>query len=119
MITTEKIIAILAVVQISKYYGAPRLFLPILAMMVGAILEFSDDPTGQGVLNGIVVGAITTGVYGVVKDLLPPYGGKSQTSKPQNIQTKSTKCQTSNIQTNTYDKKIDLADLEPDDDRRV
>lgn len=63
----EKIAVIIAIVQIFKYYGVPHKLLPIFALLVGAILEFSENPSAQSVLDGIVLGALTTGSYGVVK----------------------------------------------------
>lgn len=63
----EKIAAIVAITQIIKYYGVPSKFLPVFAILLGAILEYSDVQTSQGILNGMVLGAMTTGSYGVVK----------------------------------------------------
>jgi hypothetical protein len=63
----EKIAAIVAVVQIFKYYGVPHKLLPIFAIILGALFEYSDNPTAQSILDGIVLGAMTTGSYGVLK----------------------------------------------------
>lgn len=63
----EKIAAIVAITQIIKYYGVPSKFLPVFAILLGAILEYSDVQNAQGVLNGMVLGAMTTGSYGVLK----------------------------------------------------
>ncbi len=66
---SEKIIAIIAVVQLCKYYGVPSKLLPIFAIIVGAILEFSDNPTGNGVLDGILIGAVVAGSFGLAKGI--------------------------------------------------
>ena len=52
--------------QIQKHSLGNNL-LPAFAMLLGAVFEFSDNPSAQGILEGIVLGAVTTGSYGVVK----------------------------------------------------
>lgn len=89
----ETIAAIVAITQVFKYYGVPHKLLPIFAIILGALFEYSDDPTAQSILNGIVLGAMTTGGYGVIK-------GASQTVLK-------------------IPKKDSIDALEPDDDRRV
>lgn len=64
----EKIAAIVALVQMVKYYGVPHNFLPVFAMFVGGALGFVEDPTAQGIINGIFMGAVATGGYGIVKN---------------------------------------------------
>ncbi len=64
---TEKIAAIVAITQVIKYYGVPHKFLPVFAMILGAIFEYSDNPDARGILDGIVLGAMTTGSYGLLK----------------------------------------------------
>jgi len=67
MYKPEKIAAIVAIVQIFKYYGTPSRLLPIFAIIIGAVLEHSENPTPQGILDGVILGALTTGSYGVIK----------------------------------------------------
>lgn len=96
----EKIIAIIAIVQLCKYYGVPSKLLPIFALIVGAILEFSDNPTGNGVLDGILLGAVTAGSFGLVKSIgwtiIRLFKNWSPSDKHSSI---------------------DIDDLEPEDDR--
>jgi len=110
----EKITAIVAIVQICKYYGAPSKILPILAIIIGAILEYSENSTLQGVLDGIILGAITTGGYGVIKSSAEGILGESNGGKFQ-IPNE----QTPNVQTIKSDQAVNIAGLEPDDDRGV
>ncbi len=63
----EKIAAIVAIVQLFKYYGTPHKLLPVFAVLMGVALEYSDNPSSQGILDGLVMGAMTTGSYGVLK----------------------------------------------------
>ena len=104
----EKIIAIIAVVQICKFYGVPSKLLPIFALIVGAILEFSDNPTGNGVLDGILLGAIVTGSFGLVKGagwtIVKSFKGWSPPEKRSSIGEKRSSID-------------DIDGLEPDDDR--
>jgi len=64
----EKIAAIVAITQVFKYYGVPSNFCPIIAMGFGAAFGYADNPTAQGIIDGVVLGAMTTGGYGVVKN---------------------------------------------------
>lgn len=64
----EKIAAIVAITQIFRYYGVPTKYLPVLAIMVGVALEYGKNPTPQAVLDGVVLGALTTGSFGILKD---------------------------------------------------
>ncbi len=106
MIRPEKITAIVAIVQISKYYGVPSKFLPVLALILGAVLEYSENPTSQGILDGIILGAITTGSYGVIKGSARGILGTST-----NVEVRKSKI--------TNNKSENIADLEPDDYRGV
>ncbi|MBU1017744.1 hypothetical protein KKA33_01815 [Patescibacteria group bacterium] len=63
----EKIAAIIAITQVFKYYGVPSKFCPIVAMGFGAAFGYADNPTAQGIIDGVVLGAMTTGSYGVLK----------------------------------------------------
>ncbi len=67
MIKPEKIAAIVAIVQLFKYYGTPHKLLPFFAVLMGVALEYSDNPSPQGILDGLIMGAMTTGSYGVLK----------------------------------------------------
>jgi hypothetical protein len=77
----EKIAAIVAIVQIFKYYGTPHNLLPVFAIIVGAILEHSENPTPQGILDGIITGALTTGSYGVIKGSYKAIANKQNSKK--------------------------------------
>lgn len=63
----EKAAAIAAITQIFKYYGAPSSWCPMIAIALGAILEYSENPTPIGILNGVIFGSIVTGSYGMLK----------------------------------------------------
>lgn len=77
----ERIAAIAAITQIFKYYGAPSKWCPMIAIALGALMEYADNPTAKGVLDGIVVGAMVTGSYGVIKSAATSFtnnGGSAQ-----------------------------------------
>ena len=93
MTKPETIAAIVAITQVFKYYGVPSKFCPIVAMGFGAAFGYADNPTAQGIIDGVVLGAMTTGSYGVLK------GSAQAVLKPL--------------------KKQPTQYLEPDDDRRV
>lgn len=63
----ERIAAIAAITQIFKYYGAPSKWCPMIAIALGALMEYADNPTAKGILDGVVVGAMVTGTYGILK----------------------------------------------------
>ncbi|MBI5422055.1 hypothetical protein HZA44_02895 [Candidatus Peregrinibacteria bacterium] len=63
----ERIAAIAAITQIFKYYGAPSKWCPMIAIALGALMEYADNPTPKGILDGVVVGAMVTGSYGMLK----------------------------------------------------
>ena len=89
----ETIAAIVAITQVFKYYGVPSKFCPIVAIGFGAAFGYADNPTSQGIIDGVILGAMTTGSYGVLK------GSAQAVLKPL--------------------KKEPVQYLEPDDDRRV
>lgn len=63
----EKIAAIVGITQVFKYYGVPTKFCPVLAMLLGAAFEYSEDPNAQSIISGVVLGGLTAGGYGVIK----------------------------------------------------
>ncbi len=63
----ETIASIAAITQVFKYYGVPSKFCPIVAIGFGAAFGYADNPTAQGIIDGVVLGAMTTGGYGVIK----------------------------------------------------
>ena len=63
----ETIAAIVAITQVFKYYGVPSKFCPALAILLGAAFGYSENQTVQGIIDGVILGAITTGSYGVIK----------------------------------------------------
>ena len=67
METNEKIIAIVGITEAIKQYGIPSQFCPTIAIIVGALLQYAENPTSQGVLEGIILGATVTGGYAVTK----------------------------------------------------
>lgn len=90
----EKIAAIVAITQVFKYYGVPSKFCPAIAMMLGALFQYVENPTANGIIEGVVLGAATTGAYGVIK-------GSAQSVIP------------------SMNKNPDTSDLEHDDYRGV
>ncbi len=68
MAYAEKITAIVAITQLFKYYGAPSKWCPVIAIVLGILFEYSENPTAKGILNGVVIGAMTTGGYGLAKN---------------------------------------------------
>jgi hypothetical protein len=63
-----KIAVIIGVIQIFKYYGTPGKLLPVFAIIIGAVLEHTYHPTPQGILDGVILGAMVTGCFMVVKE---------------------------------------------------
>jgi hypothetical protein len=68
MSQVEKIVAIAAITQLFKYYGAPSDWCPAIAIVVGIILEYGERPTPNGILDGLILGAIVAGGFGMIKD---------------------------------------------------
>ena len=67
MNTIEKITAIVGITQVFKYYGAPSPILPFVAMGLGAMFQYIENPTPNGVMEGIILGAVTTGGFSLIK----------------------------------------------------
>jgi len=89
----EKIIAIIGITQIFKFYGAPSKLLPFVAMGLGAMFQYIEYPTANGIMEGIILGAVTTGGFSLIKGVF------------QSVF--------------RFQKKEPNADLEADDDRGV
>ncbi len=64
---TEIVAAIVAITQVFKYYGVPSNFCPMIAIGLGALFQYINNPTVNGILEGIVIGATVTGGYGLLK----------------------------------------------------
>lgn len=67
METNEKIIAIIGITEAIKQYGIPSQFCPTIAIIVGALLTYAENPNSHGILEGIILGATVTGGYAVTK----------------------------------------------------
>jgi hypothetical protein len=65
----EKITAILAITQVFKYYGAPSALLPIVAMGIGAMFQYIENPTSNGIMEGVIFGAVVTGSFSLIKGI--------------------------------------------------
>ena len=89
----EKIIAIIGITQIFKFYGSPSGLLPLVAMGLGAMFQYIEYPAVNGILEGIILGASVSGGFYIVKSV-----GKSIFGTKQNTP---------------------FSDLEADDDRGV
>ena len=63
----QKTAAIVAITQLFKYYGAPSKFCPAIAIGLGILFEYSENPTSKGVITGVILGATVTGGYGLIK----------------------------------------------------
>ncbi len=77
----EQIAAIIGITEAIKQYGVPSSFCPTLAIIVGALMGYANKPTSQGILEGIVMGATTTGGYAVIKNSAGGMLKKTDTSK--------------------------------------
>ena len=64
---TDKIAVIVGMTEAIKQFGVPSKFCPMLAILIGAILEYAQDPTTQALIQGAMLGATITGGYAVVK----------------------------------------------------
>lgn len=64
---TEIVVAIVAITQVFKYYGVPSKFCPAIAIGLGALFQYVNNPTANGILEGVVIGATVTGSYGLLK----------------------------------------------------
>jgi hypothetical protein len=82
----ERIAAIAAITQIFKYYGAPSNWCPMIAIALGAIMEYSDNPTSRGIIDGVITGAMVTGAYGMLKGAGQTVLGKSQSTDPSALE---------------------------------
>ena len=96
----EKIAAIAAITQVFKFYGIPSKWCPLIAVAVGVLIQYSEQPDSKGILDGILLGAMVTGSYNVLK-------GSAQTVL------KIPKTETVSVQ------ESDINLLEADDDRGV
>ena len=67
MSNEEKIIAIVGITEAIKQYGVPSRFCPTIAIIVGILLNYAENPSSDSILQGIVLGATVTGSYAVVK----------------------------------------------------
>lgn len=67
MTQTEKIAAIVGITEAIKQYGLPGEYCPSVAILVGALIGYSESPDAQGILEGALLGATTTGGYAVTK----------------------------------------------------
>ena len=65
----EKIIAIIGITQIFKFYGAPSVLLPIVAMGLGAMFQYIEYPAVNGILEGFILGASVSGGFYIVKSV--------------------------------------------------
>lgn len=63
----ETLAAIVAITQLFKQYGVPSRFCPIIALILGGIFGYSEKQNAQGIIDGVVMGALATGGYAVVK----------------------------------------------------
>lgn len=114
----EKITAIIAITQVIKFYGIPSKFLPAIAVGIGILLQYSEDPTSKGVIDGIILGAMTTGSYGVVKGAAQ-YAIESSAKNPNTKITYPTWIKTDTDNQNLFELKEKINQLEPDDYRGV
>ena len=64
----EIVAAIIAITQVFKNYGVPTKFLPFIAIALGALFGYSQKQNSQGIIDGVILGAMATGGYAVVKD---------------------------------------------------
>lgn len=101
METNEKIIAIVGLTEAIKQYGIPSQFCATVAIIIGAIIGYIENPTSQGIFEGVVLGATVTGGYAITKktgkSILSPFNTKK-----------------------SFNPVItDYSRLEPDDDRGV
>jgi hypothetical protein len=67
MTQNEKIAAIVGLTEAIKQYGIPSEYSPTIAIMIGAFIGYSEQPDAQGILQGALLGAATTGGYAVTK----------------------------------------------------
>lgn len=102
---SEKVIAIIGLTEAIKQYGLPSPFAPTVAIIIGVLISYAEQPNAQGVLEGLLLGGTVTGGYAITKragqGLISPFTQKSSTSK------------------NTDPEPIDYSTLEADDDRGV
>jgi hypothetical protein len=90
----EKAAAIAAITQLFKFYGTPSKWCPLVAVAIGAALEYADQPNAHGLISGVLLGAVVTGSFGMIK------GAAQMTVAKPEIPSS-------------------LSSLEPDDDRGV
>ena len=85
-----KIAAIVGITEAIKQYGIPSQFCPTVAIIVGAIIGYAESPNADGILKGIIWGAVTTGGYAVVKNsgrgVLTTFSKKTEKSDTSNLE---------------------------------
>ena len=64
---TDRIAIIVGLTEAIKQYGVPSKFCPTIAILIGALLGYLENPTLNGVIYGVTLGATVTGGYAVVK----------------------------------------------------
>ena len=65
----EKIVAILCITEAIKQYGIPSSFCATIAISLGALFGYLEQPNELGILYGIAFGAVVTGGYTIVKQI--------------------------------------------------
>jgi hypothetical protein len=64
----EKAAAIVGITQLLKYYGLPSKFCPLAAVVISVLFVYHENPTSDGIIEGVALGATVTGSYGIVKN---------------------------------------------------
>jgi uncharacterized membrane protein len=64
----EKIAGLVAITELFKQYGVLGRFCPLVTLVLGALLGYLEDPSTQGIVDGVLLGAVATGGYAVVKN---------------------------------------------------
>ena len=67
MTKPEQIAAIVAITELFKQHGIPKKWCPFIAMGLGVIFSYAYNQTPQSIVDGIVMGAMTTGGYTVIQ----------------------------------------------------
>lgn len=63
----ETLAAIVAITQLFKQYGVPSRFCPLIALILGGVFGYSENQNARGIIDGVILGALATGGYAVVK----------------------------------------------------
>lgn len=65
----EKIASIIGLTQLFKFFGTPSPVLPVISMIMGAMVGYIGKSGINGILEGLFLGAVCSGIFGIIKNI--------------------------------------------------